>query len=210
LATNEVLPVSLSSLPTSWAGEDNPHVVHLRRHELTSLMLTEMKYFLRVANSILRNEADAEDVVHSSFCAAWKAVATFRGESTLKTWFSRIVTNNALLALKKRNKNKVVFIEDNPEYLHTYERNCSSVVEDPERIMARQQALGLIYKHVEHLPTETRIVWMLYFSRDCSIEQIAELRGKTCRAVSAHLQRGKALLRRSVHKVPARRMQHRP
>ena len=202
LTTVETPPVCV---PSSVACEEIGHMVYARRHELTDLILSEKNYFLRIAISILRNEADAEDVIHTSFCAAWKGVGAFRGESSMKTWFSRIVSNHAIVALKKMRRNKLVFLEDDPEYLKSFEQNFSCAVEDPEKITLRREALRLVSKHIEYLPAETRIVVRLYFSGDCSIEKIAELRGKSRSSVTAHLHRGKALLRRRVRKASVRR-----
>jgi len=192
-------------VPLSVACEEIDHLAHLRRHELTDLFVSEKNYFLRIAISILRNEADAEDVVHSSFCAAWKGVAGFRGESSMKTWFSRIVSNHAIVALKKMRRGKLVFLEDDPEYLRSFEQNFSSEVEDPEKITLRREALRLVNRHIAYLPRETGIVVRLYFSSNCSIAKIAELRGKSRLSITAHLHRGKVLLRRSVHKAVVRR-----
>jgi RNA polymerase sigma-70 factor (ECF subfamily) len=169
-----------------------------RRHDLTMLVLAEKAIFLRLAASILHNATDAEDVVHTAFCSAWKAIAGFRGESSLKTWFSRIVSNTALMALRKSRCHPTVFLEDNPEYLHSFERTASVLIEDPERIAVRREALSIIERHMESLPQETRIVLTLHFSSDCSIETIARLRGKSRPSVVSHLQRGKILLRKRV------------
>jgi len=174
-----------------------------KRHDLTILVLAEKNYFLRNASSILRNAADAEDVVHSAFCSAWKALPAFRGDSSLKTWFTRIVRNTALMALRSGRTNRTVFFEDNPEYMHSFELKTSSQVEDPEQIAERQERLSLVEHHIESLPKETRIVLTLHFSRDCSIETIAQMRGKSRPSVVAHLHRGKALLRKKVRWLPA-------
>jgi RNA polymerase sigma-70 factor (ECF subfamily) len=192
-------------LPSSPVCEDTDLTVKLRRHELTDLVVREKNHFLRIAGSILRNNADAEDVVHSSFCAAWKAIAAFREESSMKTWFSRIVSNHALLALRKMRRKTVLFLEDNPEYLHSFEQNFSFKVEDPEKLALRREVLQLIPRHMEYLPTETRVMVTLFFSDDFSLQQIAELRGKSCSSVKAHLHRGKALLRKSICTPKTRR-----
>jgi RNA polymerase sigma-70 factor (ECF subfamily) len=188
-------------VPSSPVGEDTDLAVQLRRHELTDLVVREKNYFLRIAVSILRSTADAEDVVHNSFCAAWKAIAAFRGESSMKTWFSRIVSNQAIVALRKMRRKTVLYLEDNPEYLHSFEQNSSFTVEDPEKTALRREVLRLIPRHMENLPTETRVIVALHFSDDCSIPQIAELRGKSSSSVKAHLHRGKALLRESICRV---------
>jgi RNA polymerase sigma-70 factor (ECF subfamily) len=192
-------PVESTACLPSPVCEDTDLAVQLRRHELTDLVVREKNHFLRIAGSILRNNADAEDVVHSSFCAAWKAIAAFRGESSMKTWFSRIVSNHALVALRKMRRKTVLFLEDNPEYLHKFEQNFSFKIDDPEKIALRREVQRLIPTHVEYLPLETRIMVTLFFSDDeRSIQQIAELRGKSASSVKAHLHRGKRLLRKSI------------
>ena len=178
---------------------------HARHHELTELVMREKKYFLRVANSILHNMEDAEDAVHGAFCLAWKGLGSFRGESSMKTWFARIVTNHAIVALKKLRRDRLVFFEDNPEYLQGFERTFSFKVEDPETALCRHEELSLVHRHMEQLPRETRIVVRLYLSGEGSPDAIATLRGKSRASIAAHLQRGKAMLRRSIHSTRVRK-----
>lgn len=177
-----------------------------RRRELTDLFQGEKRYFLRIANLILQNEADAEDAIHNSFCAAWKAIAAFRGDSAMKTWFSRIVTNHAITLLGTRKTGRLLYIEENPEYVQAIEQSSGFEVEDPEMIAVRRELLRIVTRHVRQLPTETRIVFRLHFYDDHSVAEIAEMRGKSALAITAHLQRGKAILRRRVRKVPAHRI----
>ncbi len=188
---------AVSLIPSSYHQEE---AANGRRQELVHLFLAEKSYFLRTANSILRNRFDAEDVIQNSFCSAWQAVAKFRGESTMKTWFSRIVSNHALIALKKLQRNRLLFIEDDPVFLQDFERAYSSAVENPEQIAARREGLRLVRKHLQSLPQETRAVIMLHLSAGCSINEIAHLRGKTRLSVTAHLHRGKAILRKNVYR----------
>jgi RNA polymerase sigma-70 factor, ECF subfamily len=190
-------------IPTSSPACDSPaaacpdHLI-LRRHELTSLVLAEKPTFLRVASSILRNPADAEDILHTAFCSAWKALGNFRGESTLKTWFSRIVSNTALMALRKSRPRQTVYLEDNPEYLEAFESSTSFVAGDPEKLAIRNEVLQQIERSLARLPGETRIILAMHFGRDCSIETITRLRKRSRSSVVSHLHRGKALLRKQI------------
>lgn len=194
---------SAVSFPPSSCSQES--TTNVRRQELVHLFLTEKSYFLRIANSILRNRSDAEDAVQNSFCSAWQAVANFRGESSMKTWCSRIVSNHALIALKKLRRNKLLSIDDDPGYLQDFEQNCSSIVQNPEQIASRMEALQLIRKHLESLPRETRAVIVLYLSGGRSINEIARIRGKTRLSVTAHLHRGKSILRKSVYRTSIHR-----
>ncbi|MFM2070551.1 MAG: hypothetical protein RLZZ623_814 [Actinomycetota bacterium] len=56
----------------------------------------------RVALSMMRDHALAEDIVQESIMKAWQALGSFRGESSVKTWLLRITHNTAISALRKR------------------------------------------------------------------------------------------------------------
>ncbi|HEY8997122.1 MAG TPA: sigma-70 family RNA polymerase sigma factor [Edaphobacter sp.] len=173
------------------------------RQELTHLFLTEKSYFLRIAGSILRNTSDAEDALHTAFGSAWRVIDMFRGESSLKTWFVRIVQNAALGILRKRG-NRVVSLDDDPEYLQAFELRTAAKVADPEQIVLRREQRGLLNEYIQELPEETRIIFTLHLAGECSIDTIARIRKKSRPSVVSHLQRGKATLRKRVMRLSAR------
>ncbi len=56
----------------------------------------------RLAVSLVRDHALAEDVVQESMMKAWQALDSFRGDSSPRTWLLRITHNTAISALRKR------------------------------------------------------------------------------------------------------------
>jgi RNA polymerase sigma factor (sigma-70 family) len=56
----------------------------------------------RVARGIVRDEAEAEDVVQEAYVRAFAALGEFRGDSGLATWLTRIVMNEALGRVRRR------------------------------------------------------------------------------------------------------------
>src|SRR5579884_1480552 len=50
----------------------------------------------RLARSILRDEAEAEDVVQEAWVRAFTALDGFRAEAAFSTWLTRIALNEAL------------------------------------------------------------------------------------------------------------------
>ena len=50
----------------------------------------------RAAWSVLKNRAEAEDVVQEAYAKAFAAIGRFRGESSLSTWLTRIALNEAI------------------------------------------------------------------------------------------------------------------
>lgn len=62
------------------------------RHLLTA----NNQRLFRAAWSILLDRGEAEDAVQEGYLKAFAALATFKGESALSTWLTRIVVNEAL------------------------------------------------------------------------------------------------------------------
>src|ERR687897_3265628 len=56
----------------------------------------------RVARGIVRDEAEAEDVLQEAYVRAFAALGEFRGDSGLGTWLTRIVLNEAFGRMRQR------------------------------------------------------------------------------------------------------------
>src|ERR1700739_2766257 len=56
-----------------------------------------------MALSMLRNEADAEEVVQEAFLKAFRGLRNFRAESRFSTWLLSITMNEARNRLRHRN-----------------------------------------------------------------------------------------------------------
>src|SRR5437764_10962136 len=56
----------------------------------------------RIARSILRDDEEAEDAVQAAYLKGFTALAEFRRDSSLGTWLTRIVMNEALGRVRNR------------------------------------------------------------------------------------------------------------
>src|SRR5215467_15605565 len=68
-----------------------------------AIMQTHNRRLYRIARSILRNNADAEDAVQEAYVSAFTNLASYRGEGSLKSWLSRIVINESLGRMRQRH-----------------------------------------------------------------------------------------------------------
>lgn len=64
-----------------------------------------------VAARIVKDPADAEDIMQESFLTAFNKLNTFKGEATFGSWLKRIVINNSISHFKK-NQRFVMLDED--------------------------------------------------------------------------------------------------
>ncbi len=79
---------------------------------INELFAQHYKASLRTAYRILRSREDSEDAVQSAYCAAVRHFHRFRGDSSFKTWITRIVVNCCLMQLRERRTRPQVALDD--------------------------------------------------------------------------------------------------
>lgn len=72
--------------------------------QLEELVREHLDAVYRVAYSVVRDSALAEDVAQDAILKAWKALPTFRGDSSLRSWLLRITHNTAISTLRRRRE----------------------------------------------------------------------------------------------------------
>ncbi len=70
--------------------------------DLSALVAEHGDSIYRVALSVVRDPALAEDIAQDTLVKAWLALPTFRGEASLKSWVLRIARNTAISTLRSR------------------------------------------------------------------------------------------------------------
>ena len=159
-----------------------------------TIIKTYNQRLYRIARGILRNDAEAEDVVQEAYVRAFANLATFRGDSSLATWLSRIVINEALGRLRKRRR--TVAMPENPEaQIIRFPLNPS---DDPERTMAQRQILALVERATDCLPDIYRMVFVARVIEGLSMEETADLLGVRPETVKTRLHRARSLLRKAL------------
>jgi RNA polymerase sigma-70 factor, ECF subfamily len=80
----------------------------------TELVRLHSPQIYRVSLRILKNHADAEDNLQNAFCRAHGRIRGFEGRSRFSTWLTRITINEALMKIRSRRSERVVFHDDIP------------------------------------------------------------------------------------------------
>ena len=101
--------------------------------------------FVAIARTILRNREDAEDAVQNAFLSGYLHLRSFEGRSALRTWFTRIVLNAALMFQRKR---KPSTIQPLPENSNSHEVNWTENIPasepDPEMVHAERETFECV------------------------------------------------------------------
>lgn len=153
----------------------------------------------RIARGVVRNDAEAEDIVQEAYMRAFASLDSFRGDASLSTWLSRIVINEALGRLRK--KKRIVAMPENPDaQIIRFPLNSNDLNpgDDPERTMAQRQILGLVERATDSLPDVYRTVFVARVIEGLSIEETADLLGIRPETVKTRLHRARALVRKAL------------
>lgn len=155
----------------------------------------------RVARAILKNNADAEDVLQESYLAAYRHMAEFRAEAKLSTWLTRIVVNQALARRRSLQRARIVVPFRPP---HAEERVAEQPIEgadsaeSPENSTSRAEIRSLLERKIEDLPVAFRAVFVLREVDELSGAETAECLSITEATVRSRLFRARGLLRESL------------
>ncbi|TIT72484.1 MAG: RNA polymerase sigma factor, partial [Mesorhizobium sp.] len=164
-----------------------------------AIIKTHNQRLYRIARGVVRNDAEAEDVVQEAYMRAFASLDAFRGDASLATWLSRIVINEALGRLRK--KKRMAAMPENPEAeIIRFPLNPSDLNpgDDPERTMAQRQILALVERATDSLPDVYRTVFVARVIEGLSIEETADLLDVRPQTVKTRLHRARALVRKAL------------
>jgi RNA polymerase sigma-70 factor (ECF subfamily) len=153
--------------------ERDPHAVRL-------LTNRNNQRLFRVAWSILRNRAESEDVVQSTYLRAFVAMESFEGRSSLSTWLTRIAINEALGRQRSARRRRAQLDETSVVHLDEYRdklmRGSTSSL-SPEDSAAREQLRRLLEGAIARLPESFRVVFVLREIEGMGVDEVAETLG---------------------------------
>ena len=198
------MPSPTSTQPAPGLNDDAELARRIARHDqaaFESVMRHHNTKLFRVARSILRNDADAQDALQEAYLAAYRGIAGFHGAATLSTWLTRIVINQALGRLRTRKRDAVVvaFAGERGEHRETEEeRVVAGQDESPEQATLLAQMRRLLEQKIDALPLAFRTVFMMREVEEMTVEETAECLQIPPATVRTRLRRARAKLRESL------------
>lgn len=157
----------------------------------------------RIARAIVKDDAEAEDVLQDAYLDAYKQIGEFRGEAQLSTWLTRIVINHALMRLRKQKRERVVvpFRSGNDRSAERGPHESEVVdhrAESPTDASMRAEARRMLECRIDELPIAFRTVFVMREIEDMTVEETAACLSIPPSTVRTRLFRARALLRESL------------
>lgn len=172
-------------------GRSEASVAVDRRVAFAALVDEHLGAAYRLAGVILRDPVEAEDATHDAVVAAWRSYRSLRDPARFDAWFQRILVNGCRDRLRHRSRSRVVEL-------------------DVRRTHGADDPLGAVEDRVvldrafEALSPEHRLVVVLRFYADLTVEQVAERLGVPTGTVKSRLHHAVERLHGALADPPAR------
>jgi RNA polymerase sigma-70 factor (ECF subfamily) len=152
------------------------------------------------AFSVLKSEADAEEVVQEAALKAYKALSSFRGEAKFSTWLVKITLNEARMRLRRSRAESEVSLE---EFANDGDSDYTPAVltdwrEIPSEALDRKELRVLLQRGLDELPEKYREVLILRDVRELNIDETAQLLGISIGMVKTRLFRARLMMQKIV------------
>ncbi len=143
--------------------------------------------------------AEAEDVVQETFLRAYRALESFRGESTLKTWLYAIALNRVKARQGTLARIRRMFVQLGREGSEgeddLYLTDPPDPAADPEADAITAERRGNLRAAMRTLPEEFRTAVVLRDLEGLGYGEIAEALNVPIGTVRSRIARGRALLK---------------
>jgi RNA polymerase sigma-70 factor (ECF subfamily) len=148
----------------------------------------------RVIRAILRDEAEAEDVMQQAYVNAYANLRQFGGRAQFSTWLTRIAINEALARVRRRGR--YAPLDEEPSNVETF--MPPTPARDPEEQAFTGELRSLLEWAVDRLPDGGREVFVMRDVEGMSTADVASALEVSVDVVKTRLSRARAALRHDI------------
>ncbi|MEO6875742.1 MAG: sigma-70 family RNA polymerase sigma factor [Opitutaceae bacterium] len=205
--SNLPAPVDSSRLPSPRVTPDSLFDTELVRRFLAQdetafveIMSRYREKIFSVAYNLLRNHADAEEITQDTFIRAHRALASFRGDSSLATWLHRIALNlsrNRYWYFFRRRRQDSLSLDCalSTDNAGTFSELVADTGHDPAQETATLEFTQLVDRCMANLDQSHREILTMRNHLNQSYDQIAKTLGVKVGTVKSRIARARFNLR---------------
>lgn len=176
----------------AWTDEEVVERVKAGETALYEILMRRYNQRLyRVTVAILRDGAEAEDVMQDSYVRAYEHLGQFEGRAPFATWLTRIAVHEALARIRRSGRYTPLEEREDEEI----SMNMVDATPDPEENAAHAETSELLEAAVLGLPEPYRAVVMLRDVEEMSTQEAAEVLEISEENVKVRLHRGHGMMR---------------
>ncbi|MBI3965658.1 MAG: sigma-70 family RNA polymerase sigma factor [Chloroflexi bacterium] len=157
------------------------------RDAFAALVSRHQRSVFNLAFRLLGNYDDASDAAQETFLIAWRRLDSFREEARFSTWLYRIAYNVCLKRLELRRRDG-----------SAGEADLAGEPAPTESAGTQAERRVLVAEGIATLPLKYRAVVVLFYLREHTYEEIAEILDLPVGTVKTHLFRARQLLKEAL------------
>jgi RNA polymerase sigma factor (sigma-70 family) len=153
------------------------------RQSYAGLVDKYKSYAFTIALKIVNNRPEAEEAAQDAFIKAFHYLKSFNRQAKFSTWLYRIVFNTAI-SYKRKNRQQFQSLED-------------SIIEHPhgaDSDLEKDDKQVFITKAMEKLNEADRLAIQLYYMKEYSLEEVAEMMGQNINTIKVRVHRARQRL----------------
>ena len=157
---------------------------------LARQMCAHSRLFFKIAHSIVRNAAEAEDACQAALAKAWECRDSIRDAASLKGWLVRAITNEALQVVRHQQTAQRLL------------QRKAWKAEPAPPVHEMLESREIVGKALDRLPEQTREIVVLRAMQGLSGNEVAVLLGCSASEVSRRFHEGMERLREMLTEQP--------
>ena len=157
-----------------------------------------------IARRYLGSNELAEETAQDVFISLYRNLSKFRGDSSFKSWFYRVVVNhcrNRHKALERRRHRQHDSIDGGADDDQHRPRELVDHGPDPEQALGAVREQAMIERALEALGEQARMVLLLREAQGLSYDEISAILGVPAGTVKSRIHRARADLKREVERL---------
>ena len=162
-----------------------------RRRKFEELIVPEMPFLARIARTMSRSQAEADDLAQETLVKAFRAIDSFDGAYP-RAWLARIARNTAI---NRDQRNREFLLADDG----TVEPDPDpGEVSDPQEIVVSQVVDEDLKRALDELPPAFRVLVQMVDVEDMTYQEAADALEIPIGTVMSRLHRARNRLRKSL------------
>ena len=161
---------------------------------LEELVKKYLKPVYNFLHQFVNDKSALDDLTQITFIKAWKNLKRFNQGKSFKIWIFTIAKNTAYDFFKRKKTVPFSFFEDAEG-----NNKLENISEDeilPDELLEKADAARELEKALKKIPDHYRIILLMRYKNDCSLQEIAEILNLPYNTVKSQHQRGLLALKK--------------
>jgi RNA polymerase sigma-70 factor, ECF subfamily len=137
-----------------------------QKDQFLDILEKNIGIILKISRAYSKTLHDKEDLINDITLELWKSFGQFRGDSKISTWIYRIALNTSMNFKRKREKDKLFFLDDLKQI-----DNASWLTEQPDSSHSE-----ILFQCIDELDQLNKAIILLYLDGN-SHDEISDITG---------------------------------